>query len=140
MKRETSCGGLVVNDGKVLILYSRKFEGYSIPKGHIDEGERCVDCARREVMEETGLDIKRLGDFEKSITYRFEMFDTLKTVILFLFESTGRDISPYELEVHEGPYDYLWCDHAQAVKLAAYINSGPIILEGLKELKKMGKL
>lgn len=48
----------VVRDGK-LLLGKRKSEyhdgEWGVPGGHLEEGELMVDCARRELEEETGL-------------------------------------------------------------------------------------
>jgi mutator protein MutT len=54
-------GVIVVNGGKVLII-KRAFEPskgkWSIPGGVVELGERVRDAAKREVREETGLDIE----------------------------------------------------------------------------------
>lgn len=48
----------VVFDGKVLL--SKPKRGWGLPGGHIELGETPVDCAKREVFEETGVNIKNL--------------------------------------------------------------------------------
>lgn len=56
---------------------SRKFEGYSIPKGHFDEDEdeNYLDAALREFREECGQDIIQLMDGEENfkITKEFDL-------------------------------------------------------------------
>lgn len=53
-------GALVVNmDGKVLIVRSSKWcDKYTVPGGHIELGERAEDAIKREVKEETRLDVE----------------------------------------------------------------------------------
>ena len=50
-----AAGGLVVRDGRVLLVHRPKYDDWSFPKGKCDEGESDEACALREVAEETGL-------------------------------------------------------------------------------------
>ena len=58
MVEATSCGGVVIFRGKILLLYKNyknKYEGWVLPKGTVEEGEEYKETAIREVKEETGL-------------------------------------------------------------------------------------
>ena len=56
MKYEKSCGCLVVNQGKVLMIQHN--EGHwDFPKGHMEVGESEEDTALREVKEETNINV-----------------------------------------------------------------------------------
>ena len=66
-----SCGILIFVKGKLLLGHptNSKWDAWNIPKGHLEEGESFEECALREVIEETGLDLsneflKDLGLFE----------------------------------------------------------------------------
>jgi 8-oxo-dGTP pyrophosphatase MutT (NUDIX family) len=50
-----AAGGLVVRDGEVLLVHRPKYDDWTFPKGKAEPGESDEDCARREVLEETGL-------------------------------------------------------------------------------------
>ena len=56
---EPTAGALIFNpEGKILLISGRKFNNtYVIPGGHIELGEKIEDALKREVMEETGLEI-----------------------------------------------------------------------------------
>ncbi len=57
---EPTVGGLIVNDeGKILLVKSYKwFDSYTLPGGHIELGEPMAEAVKREVKEETGLEVE----------------------------------------------------------------------------------
>lgn len=57
---EATVGALVVNPkGEILLAKSSKWNNkFTVPGGHIELGERAEDAIRREVKEETGLDVE----------------------------------------------------------------------------------
>ena len=67
MIEATSCGGVVIFRGKILLLYKNyknKYEGWGLPKGTVEQGEDYKETASREVLEETGVSaaiIKYIG-------------------------------------------------------------------------------
>lgn len=59
MIEATSCGGVVIFRGKILVLYKNirnKYEGWVLPKGTVEAGEEFKETALREVKEEAGVD------------------------------------------------------------------------------------
>ena len=84
-------GGVVVKDRKALIVKRahepRKGE-WSIPGGRVELGESLVDAARREIKEETGLDVDvgpiievfdRIHRADGRVRYHFVIVDYLCT-------------------------------------------------------------
>lgn len=67
MIKATSCGGVVIFRGKILVLYKNirnKYEGWVLPKGTVEAGEEYKETALREVREESGVSasvIKYIG-------------------------------------------------------------------------------
>lgn len=58
MVEATSCGGVVIFRGKILVLYKNiknKYEGWVLPKGTVEAGEEFKETALREVKEEAGV-------------------------------------------------------------------------------------
>lgn len=55
---------LLEKDGKILLGKRKNAFGegyYSMPVGHIEEGETVLECAKRELLEETGIDTNEFG-------------------------------------------------------------------------------
>jgi 8-oxo-dGTP diphosphatase len=50
-----AAGGIVVRDGRVLLVHRPAYDDWTLPKGKLDEGESWEEAALREVEEETGL-------------------------------------------------------------------------------------
>ncbi len=58
-----ACYLILEKDNKILLQKRQNsgyFDGYySVPAGHLEEKETCIDCIIRETKEEIGIDIKR---------------------------------------------------------------------------------
>ncbi len=83
---EVSSGAIIytlVNNELRYVLIKDRYGNYGFPKGHQEEGEEIEDTALREVKEETGLDIKLLPGFKKSIFYTLPSGNN-KQVVFFL--------------------------------------------------------
>ncbi|MDQ6909524.1 MAG: NUDIX hydrolase [Actinomycetota bacterium] len=68
-----AAGGVVLRPGptgdpEVLLVHRPKYDDWTIPKGKLDDGERDLDAAIREVQEETGLQCL-VGRELPSVTY-----------------------------------------------------------------------
>jgi 8-oxo-dGTP diphosphatase len=50
-----AAGGVVVRDGRVLLVHRDRYDDWSLPKGKLEPGETWEDAALREVWEETGV-------------------------------------------------------------------------------------
>jgi 8-oxo-dGTP pyrophosphatase MutT (NUDIX family) len=50
-----AAGGLVVRDGRILVVHRPKYDDWTFPKGKLEDGESWEAAALREVEEETGL-------------------------------------------------------------------------------------
>ncbi len=104
---ETSAGGLVVDTetGRAAVIGRLDRRGrllWSLPKGHIENGETVEQAAVREVAEETGIDSAVMAALG-SIDYWFVAEDRRvhKTVHHFLLRALGGELSDADVEVTE---------------------------------------
>lgn len=61
---KTTCGVFVINPNKEILICHpthHQIEIWSIPKGHLEDGESEVDAAIRELKEESGIDILKVS-------------------------------------------------------------------------------
>ncbi len=101
-KYTQTAGGIVLNsDGEVLVV-SQNGNSWSLPKGHVDEGEELIDAAIREIEEESGIThldfIRQLGKYQR---YKIgkdggEDQTELKHITMFLFETNERALRPID--------------------------------------------
>jgi 8-oxo-dGTP pyrophosphatase MutT (NUDIX family) len=104
---ETSAGGLVVDTktGQAAVIGRLDRRGrllWSLPKGHVEQGETVEQAAVREVAEETGIDSAVMAALG-SIDYWFVAEDRRvhKTVHHFLLRAVGGELSDADVEVTE---------------------------------------
>ncbi|EHY89644.1 NUDIX hydrolase [Saccharomonospora azurea] len=104
---ETSAGGLVVDPQRRHAVLIGRLDRHgrllwSLPKGHIEDGETTEQTAVREVKEETGISAHVLRELG-TIDYWFvaERRRVHKTVHHFLLEADGGELSDEDVEVTE---------------------------------------
>ncbi|MGI9196689.1 MAG: NUDIX hydrolase [Candidatus Nanopelagicales bacterium] len=106
---ETSAGGLVIDrsgsEPKAVLIARHDRRGrlvWSLPKGHLEEGETPEDAALREVQEETGITgriLVPLGVID--FWFMAENRRIHKTVHHYLMEASGGELSDEDAEVVE---------------------------------------
>lgn len=95
---EISCGGIVFREEReekyFLIVQSKKNEHWLCPKGHLEEGESEIECAKREIFEETGIsELQKIKNFEIKAEYSTKEGNT-KKVFFFLFRTNEENLTP----------------------------------------------
>ncbi len=103
---------------------------WSLPKGHIEDGETVEQTAVREVKEETGISARVLQPLG-TIDYWFvaQQRRVHKTVHHFLLESTGGELSDEDVEVTE----VAWVPLAELETTLAYADERKLV-RGAAEL------
>ncbi len=114
-KQEKSCGACVFYKGKVLIEHMQ-LGHYSIPKGHVEPtDEDDFATARREIKEETGLDVKFHEGFTMSTVYS-PRDGIIKRVVWFAAVASSDATKPQEEEVQA----IYWVSPADAVRVLSH--------------------
>ncbi len=130
----TSCGGVVIFRGKILLLYKNyrnKYEGWVLPKGTVEPGEEFKDTAIREVKEETGASaviIKYVGKSQYNFNTAQDM--VMKEVHWYLMMADSYFSKPQREEyfVDSGYYKY-----HEAYHLLKFANEKQILEKAYSE-------
>jgi len=140
--REPTAGGIVFRFGsksrRVEILLISDSKGrWTIPKGHIEDGETPRQAAEREIREETGLQEMKVMDWLGKINFRYRRNNSLvlMTTEIFLIEAVG---STDGLKPEKWMTSLAWLEANEALDKIEYDDIGKLILLGLKKIKKLG--
>ena len=133
---EATVGALVVNaTGDVLIVRSSKWnDKFTVPGGHIELGERAEVAIKREVKEETGLDVEPVKlllvqqaiypkDYHKHEHFLF---------IDYVCRTRSSEVKLDDRELQE----YIWVRPEDALKLDMEEYTRNFVVKYLEELKQ----
>ena len=115
LKKEKSCGCIIINNEKVLLVYEKNRNFWGFPKGHMEEGETEIETALREVKEEVGLDVEI--DLEKRYTLNYIIRDEIdKTTVLYIAKTKNEEIVMQENEIENAK----WCSFEEAIDILTF--------------------
>ena len=123
--REKSCGAVVFteDDGVRKYLVIRMNLGHcGLPKGHVEKYENEEMTAKREVREETGVEITLVDGFRMAVEYSLTS-KTKKESVYFLGRFCGDSVKIQESEVSS----YRLCPYEEARRLITYENDRAIL-------------
>ncbi|WP_028108932.1 NUDIX hydrolase [Ferrimonas futtsuensis] len=95
----------ILDGDQILLLYTERYEDYSLPGGGVDQGESLEQALLREVAEETGAAnltiIEELGLFEELRPWYKEDADNQRMLSYCYLCSADRDLGETRLEHYE---------------------------------------
>lgn len=100
MIKTRSAGGVVLNSKGEILVVNQRGNSWSLPKGHIDEGEDELTAAKREIAEESGIKslelVRKLGTYERYKIGLHEAEDRseLKEITMFIFRTNEEELRP----------------------------------------------
>ena len=131
MKQEKSCGAVVINGDKVLLI-KHVLGHWDLPKGHMEGNETEVETAIRELKEETNIDIEVDDTHRYTIEYSPEE-DVWKEVVYFIAKPKTNELIPQEEEVQE----IEWLDIDEAIDRLTFDSAKNVLKNVVEDLKKM---
>lgn len=126
---QRSAGGVVFRqepgDGLRFLLILDRYRRWTLPKGHLEPGERDEEAALREIEEETGIRGRIVARLPEA-SYAFADGQgalVRKRVAYFLVEAVEGAIRPQWEEVN----DARWFRWEEIADLPQYANNRPIL-------------
>lgn len=118
-------GGLVYNERKELLVIFRNGI-WDLPKGKVEKGESVKDAAKREVEEETGVEIIKQSDDISDIVYHVYYFKEkliLKKTTWYKMIGVSANLTP---QIEEGITEVRWMSSLELKNIFS-INTYPSI-------------
>ena len=106
-----AAGGIVVRDGRLLVVHRPRHDDWSLPKGKLEDGESWEEAAVREVEEETGLVCEPAGEAGRT---HYDVPDGPKEVRYYAMTSHGDARAQNEVD------ELRWVTPAEAASLLTY--------------------
>lgn len=136
--REPTAGGVIFRrdkDNDVEILLIQDMRGrWTIPKGHIEEGETADQTAKREIFEEAGLKNVEILGYLGKINFRYRRLEklVLMTTQIYLVRAKQGD----EIKKEDWMQDIRWFKFNDALDAIEYDDIEKLMLLAMKRIRQ----
>lgn len=117
----TAARAIVVRENQILLIYTKRYDDYTIPGGGIDKDEPIEDAVKRELHEETGATniqlVKHLGMYEEYRPYYkgYDQMHMLSHIYVCSIDAQLGEAKPEDYEVKNGSVP-VWVDIDKAIE------------------------
>lgn len=139
--REPTAGGIVFrrnakNDVEILLIQDAK-DRWTIPKGHIEDGETAQETALREIGEEAGIHKAEAICWLGKIHFRYRRMNTLvlMTTQIYLVRALG---DTNDIQKEEWMKGIKWFEFHDALDKIEYEDIGKLMLLAMKRIRHAG--
>ena len=134
MKQEKSCGAVIYrfHHKALQVLVQHMQQGhFSLPKGHVEPGETERQTARREILEETGIEVILHRDFRHVVSYSPQP-QVMKDVVFFIARYHRGQTTPQLSEVQA----LEWLDLDSAIERVTYPTDKEVLRHATRYLSE----
>lgn len=138
MQHTRSAGGVIVHakTGKILVV-NQNGDSWSLPKGHLEDGESEMSAAIREIAEESGVTqldlVKPLGSYERpkiGLGGKGDDTSEFKVITMFHFTTQQTKLKPTDPKNPEAR----WVKPSEAVGILTHERDKEFMLHVLETL------
>ena len=137
IRRYSAAGGVVIHEGKMLLLDRPTRGEVRLPKGHIEPEEKPEATALREVAEESGYAdlniVANLGD--QVVEFEHEGRHYIRTEYYFLMQLRSEEQAPCSTQ-DAAQFQVQWTPLAEAVQMLTYASEQAVARKAITVANK----